>query len=171
MSNPSDNGKPAAAEENDAGNGSGYRLETMEDRVKALHDLITHKSLHDSVLLKNARLVGVGRGTTSWEVDIETHFCNMTGNLHGGAAATILDNLTSSAFVTLNEPGTLITSTVSRTITMTYLRPVPLYSTARIECRVVSAGRTLVNLYGEILVNGKVCVTCTHDKAIVQSRL
>ncbi|RMZ76222.1 hypothetical protein DV738_g5051, partial [Chaetothyriales sp. CBS 135597] len=169
MSNPSDNEKPTAAAE-DNGSGSAIRLETMEDRVRAMHDLITHKSLHDSVLLKNARLVGVGRGTTSWEIDIETHFCNMTGNLHGGAAATILDNLTSSAFVTLNEAGTLNTGTVSRTITMTYLRPVPLYSTARIECRVVAAGRTLVNLYGEILVDGKVCVTCTHDKAIVQKK-
>ncbi|RMZ87902.1 hypothetical protein DV736_g4870, partial [Chaetothyriales sp. CBS 134916] len=169
MSNPSD--KPAETEENS----STIPLETMEDRVKALQHLVTEKSIHngpDAVLLKNARLTGVSRGKTTWEIDIETHFCNMSGNLHGGAAATILDNLTSTAYVTLSEPGTLNTGTVSRTITMTYLRPVPLYSTAQIECKVVAAGRNLINLYGEILVDGKVCVTCVHDKAVLhESRL
>ena len=105
-------------------------------------------------------------GATIWELDIEPHLCNKGRNLHGGAACTILDNLTSTALLTIAKPGFLDGGHVSRTITMSYLRPVPMHSKATIECRVVAAGRNTANLFGEIKVDGKTCVTCTHDKAV-----
>jgi acyl-coenzyme A thioesterase PaaI-like protein len=49
---------------------------------------------------------------------------------------------------------------------MTYLRPVPNGAKTTIESEVVAAGRNTANLVGRILVNGKVCVTCVHDKAV-----
>jgi acyl-coenzyme A thioesterase PaaI-like protein len=120
----------------------------------------------DTAAVKNVRLVSVKEGSTHWEIDIEPHLCNKGKNLHGGAACTILDNLTSTALLTIAKPGFLDGGHVSRTITMSYLRPVPMYSKAEIECRVVAAGKSTANLYGEIRVDGKVCVTCIHDKAV-----
>ena len=113
-------------------------------------------------------------GTTVYEVTIAPFLCNKRGDLHGGAASTILDNLTSTALLTIAKPGFLDGGQVTRTLTVTFLRPIPQGTKVRVECRVVSAGRRLANVYGVIkTMDGKECVTCVHDKALVprQSKL
>ncbi|KIW19105.1 hypothetical protein PV08_03397 [Exophiala spinifera] len=114
----------------------------------------------------NSVLVEAEPNKTVWELDIGSHLCNKSGNLHGGAAATLLDNLTSTALVTIAKPGFLDGGHVSRTITMTYLRPVPKGSRVRVECETQAAGRNTANIVGKIYLNGKLCVTCVHDKAV-----
>jgi len=38
-----------------------------------------------------------------------------------------------------------------------------------VECRVVAAGKRTANVSGEIRTkDGKVCVTCVHDKAVFE---
>ncbi|KAK5055379.1 hypothetical protein LTR84_013129 [Exophiala bonariae] len=106
---------------------------------------------------------------TVWEMPVTPRLCNKSGNLHGGAAATIMDNLTSTALVTISKPGFLDAGHVSRTINMTYLRPVPKGSTARIECHVQAAGRNTANIVGKLYVNEKLAVICVHDKAVFKS--
>src|ERR1700761_6654891 len=59
-----------------------------------------------------------------WSLPIGSELCNKSGNLHGGASATLLDYLTSTALVTIAREGFLDDGHVSRTITMSYLRPV-----------------------------------------------
>ena len=50
---------------------------------------------------------------------------------------------------------------------MSYLRPVPIGTTVRIECEVVAAGKSTANIWGAIkTLDGKTCVTCVHDKAV-----
>lgn len=81
-----------------------------------------------------------------------------------------MDMLTSMALATVSKPGFLDKGHVSRTITMSYLRPVPMGVKTRISCRIVAAGRNLANLSGEIRSpDGKVLVTCIHDKAVFSS--
>lgn len=114
----------------------------------------------------SVKLLDAQPNTTKWEMSIPSHLCNKSGNLHGGAAATLLDNMTSTALLTIAKPGFLDAGHVSRTITMSYLRPVPMGSRITIECEVQAAGKNTANIVGKIFLNGKLCVTCVHDKAV-----
>lgn len=145
----------------------------MWDRVAALSRAIAEDPDFNGPDAKamqagNVKLLKVESGRTEWEMDITVEHANKSGNLHGGCACTILDALTSTALVTLAKPGFLDGGHVSRTITMTYLRPVPIGSKVKIVCEAVAAGRSTANVKGEILIDGKVCVTCIHDKAVFQ---
>jgi len=102
------------------------------------------------------------------ELTISPFLGNMGANLHGGAASTILDNCTSTALHVLSpaDPGSF--GSVSRTLTVTYLRPVPVGTRVRVESEVVTHGRTTANIRGTIrTLDGKVCVSCVHDKVII----
>jgi acyl-coenzyme A thioesterase 13 len=122
----------------------------------------TYALKHASPILLDAR-----ENFTKWKLTIGSELCNKGGNLHGGAAATILDNLTSTALVTIAREGFLDGGHVSRTITMTYLRPVPLGEEVTVENEVMAAGRNTANVVGKIFNReGKLCVTCVHDKAV-----
>jgi acyl-coenzyme A thioesterase 13 len=146
---------------------------SLRARVEALADAIARDPNYkgpDTVAHRegNITLRYVSPGHTEFTMSIPESLCNKSGNLHGGMAATILDNLTSTALLTLAKPGFLDAGHVSRTITMSYLRPVPMGSEVEIICDVVSAGRNLANLKGEIRIGGKTAVTCIHDKAVFQ---
>jgi acyl-coenzyme A thioesterase 13 len=140
---------------------------------QAVHDDLTTDPDYigfDLLGLKQCSLISASRETQStvWELNVNAALCNKAGNLHGGAAATILDNLTSTALLTIAKPGFLDAGHVSRTLTTTYLRPVP-PGVYRVESEVVSAGRTLAHVRGFIkTMDGKVCVSCTHDKHVFQ---
>lgn len=57
---------------------------------------------------------------------------------------------------------------VSRTLNLSYLRPLPTDTTIIINAHVVQLGRTLAMLRGEILdPEGKVYVACEHHKVRV----
>lgn len=145
----------------------------IRDRVEALTKAIAHDPNYcgpDTVAHRagDITLTKAEPGRTEWTMNITLEHCNKSKNLHGGCACTVLDNLTSTALLTLAKPGFLDAGHVSRTITMSYLRPVPLGSKVEIICEAVQAGRNTANLRGEIRLNGKTCVTCTHDKAVFQ---
>ncbi|EXJ66637.1 uncharacterized protein A1O5_10308 [Cladophialophora psammophila CBS 110553] len=118
----------------------------------------------------NLELLDAQPNTVKWSLEIGPELCNKSGNLHGGAAATLLDNLTSTALLTIARDGFLDGGHVSRTITMSYLRPVPMGSKAIVDCEVQAAGRNTANIMGKIYVNGKLCVTCVHDKAVFSNQ-
>lgn len=146
----------------------------IRDRVLALQKEISQDPEYqgfDSLTLKGGvQLLEAEPNRTVWEMVISSRLCNKSGNLHGGAAATLMDNLTSTALVTISKPGFLDAGHVSRTITMSYLRPVPNGSTVRVECDVQAAGKNTANVLGRLFVNGKLAVTCVHDKAVFSTR-
>ena len=79
----------------------------------------------------------------------------------------LLDMLSSICLSIIAKPGYLDAGYVDRTLMMTYLRPVQEGERFIADCRIVSAGKGLANLTGEIkTLDGKVCVSCVHDKAI-----
>ena len=101
---------------------------------------------------------------------VEPILCNASENLHGGIATTLFDALTTVSLLTIIKPGYWDTFGVSRTLTVTFLRPLPVGTKVFLDCEVVAAGKRMVNLKGTMkTADGKVCVTCIHDKAAVES--
>lgn len=143
---------------------------SIKERVVALRDVLSQDPDYqgfDVLPLRNVELTKVEPGRTEFEMTILPCHANKGKNLHGGCSATLLDTLTSTALLTLARPGFLDGGHVSRTITMSYLRPVPIGTRVKIECEVVAAGKTTANILGVIkTMDGKTCVTCIHDKAV-----
>lgn len=100
------------------------------------------------------------------ELKIGSHLCNKLGILSGGAAATLMDILTSMSLITIAQPGFADAGSVSRTITMSYLRAVPMGSTVRIESEVQSTSKNTASLFGRMFLDERICLTCVHDKII-----
>jgi acyl-coenzyme A thioesterase 13 len=144
---------------------------SLWDRVMALNAAIADDPDYlgpDTIAHRagNTKLLKVEPGRTEWEMDVTPAHANKSGNMHGGMACIILDNLTSTALLTLAKPGFLDAGHVSRTITMSYLRPVPIGAKIKVVAEAVAAGRNTANLRGEIQIDGKTCVTCIHDKVV-----
>ena len=150
-------------------------------RIQKIFDTLAADTAYegwDARLLRNScKLVSASFPTTHetpatavFALTIEPYMCNVGGNLHGGCASTILDNLTSTVLHLGAREGFLDHGSVSRTLTVTFLRPVPLGMQCTVEAELVSAGRTLAHVRGVIRdAAGKACVSCVHDKAVVQA--
>ena len=144
------------------------------DRCLALHAALISDTSYtgfDIAPLKQAKLISASSETQStlWEFTVTDELCNKGGNLHGGCSATLLDSLTSTALLTIARPGFLDGGHVSRTLACTYLRPVPSGTKCIVECWVVAAGKRTANVRGEIRgMDRKVCVSCVHDKAVLE---
>ncbi|KAJ9149029.1 hypothetical protein NKR23_g4537 [Pleurostoma richardsiae] len=156
---------------------------TPEDRVRlwldsgALHDKNNPDS-HDwmSALLPHLTLLSASPSgphpSLAFAFTVQPQHCNRLGNLHGGCAATLFDYCTSLPLALVCRPGFWAFLGVSRTLAVTYLRPVPCGETVRVECEVVHLGRRLCSLKGTIRREGDgegggggaVMATCEHGK-------
>lgn len=101
-----------------------------------------------------------------YHVNIPESLCNKDSMLHGGAATTLLDNLSSTALFTIAKPGFWDNMGVSRSLNVIFHRSVPAGSTVKVVCSVVAAGRQMATLRAEMRYaqDGRLCVTCVHDK-------
>lgn len=150
----------------------------IEDRVRGILDVYINtapQGLWDT-RLRHECIAFISASTSPpsvvYELSVEPYLCNAGEILHGGCASTILDFVTSSALFTMAKPGCFNRLGLSRTFTLTYLRPIPKGTRVRVEAEVVSAGKTMVNVKGVIkTLDGKVCTTCVHDMAIPTLKL
>lgn len=102
---------------------------------------------------------------TKFEFIVDENMSNLDGNLHGGAATTIFDNLTSTALFTLDGISSWDALGVTRSLTVTFLRPLPLGASVELSCEVVAKGKKMALLKGTMrTVQGKLCAVCVHDK-------
>ncbi|RAK72332.1 PaaI family thioesterase [Aspergillus fijiensis CBS 313.89] len=76
--------------------------------------------------------------------------CNFAGNLHGGAAATMVDCLTSVLILALSSPGRFSTAGTTRNLHLTYIRPVPVGTEMRLNCEMVNMGQRMALVKAEI---------------------
>lgn len=117
---------------------------------------------------------------TTFSLTVPQSFCNRMNNLHGGAAATIFDLLTTVALAPVSEPGKFEYAGVSRTLNCTYLKAVKCGRRVRVECEVVNLGRRLCSMRGvmravgegkgwleEGVGSGEVLALCEHGKVSV----
>ncbi|KAK5998637.1 Acyl-coenzyme A thioesterase 13 [Cladobotryum mycophilum] len=96
----------------------------------------------------------------------KSEHCNRLQNLHGGAAATLFDFCTSMAIVLVSRPGFWQYVGVSRTLNVTYLRPVPIDAETLIECEILQIGKKICALKGVLRrkSDGQLLAVCEHNK-------
>lgn len=91
---------------------------------------------------------------------------NRMGNMHGGCTATLFDFCTSLPLTLVNKPGFWFWLGVSRTLNVTYLKPIPVGERILIECELMSIGKTLSTIRGVMRrqSDGVALATCEHGK-------
>ncbi|PKS08965.1 hypothetical protein jhhlp_003578 [Lomentospora prolificans] len=97
---------------------------------------------------------------------VKPEHCNGALNLHGGCAASLFDHLTTMPLCFIKEPPTWKLLGVSRTLNVTYLRPVPIGTITKVVCEIVHAGRRLVTIRATMTreSDGAVLAICEHGK-------
>lgn len=97
----------------------------------------------------------------------QPHHSNGSENMHGGAIATLFDWSTSMPLAIVCKPGYWSFLGVTRTLNVTYLRPLPVGTEVLIENELVHAGRSLSLSRGVIRrkSDGAILATCEHNKA------
>ncbi|KAH7314072.1 HotDog domain-containing protein [Rhexocercosporidium sp. MPI-PUGE-AT-0058] len=146
-----------------------------EERVNALfsgsmgHDM--YQGWAASLLRENLVLESASNnpGRTVFSYTVQPSHCNRLGNLHGGCTSTIFDMCTTAALAPIAQPGFWVFAGVSRTLNVTYIRPVPVGEKVLIESEVVHAGKRLCSLMGVIrrASDGAVMATCEHGKVSI----
>ncbi|KAF4631876.1 hypothetical protein G7Y89_g6253 [Cudoniella acicularis] len=98
-----------------------------------------------SLIHNDLRLVSASSnpGRTVFSYTVKPSHCNRLGNLHGGCAATLFDICTTTALAPIAKEGFWAYAGVTRTLAVTYIRPVPAGDTVLIESEIPGSGMTL----------------------------
>ncbi|KAF2159160.1 hypothetical protein M409DRAFT_30444 [Zasmidium cellare ATCC 36951] len=126
----------------------------------------------DREIWKNLRILSTsanssGRTTNvHFSVVIPENCGNTFGIAAGGAVATLFDGVTGAAICAVDKDGTWNGSEVSRSLSMTYYRPIALGEEVNIDCEVVDVGKRLATVRGVMTraSDGRVLATCQHEK-------
>lgn len=104
---------------------------------------------------------------------VQPDHCNRLQNLHGGCAATLFDFCTTMPLSLINKPGYWAYLGVTRTLSVTYLRPVPVGMEVLIECEVIHAGKNLATMKGVMKRKSDGAILCMaeHGKASIEPKL
>ncbi|KAG7119114.1 Acyl-coenzyme A thioesterase 13 like protein [Verticillium longisporum] len=127
-------------------------------------------STHPHLTLHSTAMPGTSPGTqhptATFAFTVPPSHANGLNNLHGGAAASLFDYTTSLSLALVARPGAWQHLGVSRTLNVTYLRPVPVGTDVLVQCEVVAAGKVLSALRGTIRrkSDGAILVVCEHQK-------
>lgn len=103
---------------------------------------------------------------------VQPEHTNGLGNLHGGCTATVFDLCTSLPLGLVARPGFWLWLGVSRTLNVTYLRPIPAGSVVRVECELQQVGRKMCTVRGVMRMAegdgkggpGPALAVCEHGK-------
>ncbi|KAE8450579.1 hypothetical protein EG329_006310 [Mollisiaceae sp. DMI_Dod_QoI] len=150
-----------------------------EDRVKALFYGSMGGDVYQgwaaSLLREDLELVSASNnpGKAVFRYIVKPGHCNRLGNLHGGCTSTIFDITTTSALAPIAKPGFWAFAGVSRTLNVTFLRPIPEGETVLVESEVVHAGKRLCSLTGVMKreSDGAVMATCEHGKVSIDPQV
>ncbi|KAI0505311.1 HotDog domain-containing protein [Xylaria bambusicola] len=148
----------------------------LEERLKAFAD--TYKTTQDhqwsTPIILNLSVVSSSASPphprATFRLNVLPVHDNSLGNMHGGCTATVFDICTTFPLQMISRPGFWQYGGVSRTLNVTYLRPVRVGTTVDIECEVVHAGQRLSSLRGVMRAattdgtEGPVLAICEHNK-------
>ncbi|EWY96378.1 hypothetical protein BFJ63_vAg5024 [Fusarium oxysporum f. sp. narcissi] len=131
-----------------------------EERVKAWLQLSQNDSGHSkqgdwmNTLIPHLQLVSTNaegpHPSCVFSYTVQPDNCNRLQNLHGGCAATLFDWCTTLPLALVNKPGFWQHMGVSRTLNVTYMRPVPVGTEVLIECSITQVGKKLASLHGSM---------------------
>lgn len=153
----------------DAYRGTDFSL-SLEGRVQAYLTTIIADTAYDgfdSSPLRHTEFIAINaeQQTIQFKFRVLDFMCNKDGNLHGGAASTIFDNLSSTALFTIGRPGFWDNLGVTRSLSVVFHKPLPMNTSVILTSSVVSAGRRLADVQAVMkTLDGKVCATCRHEK-------
>jgi acyl-coenzyme A thioesterase 13 len=150
-----------------------------EDRIQAIlairtpHDRrLTTQFMEEDVKLLSFTKLSNSTCSAVFTFKVERFYCNISGNLHGGAQALFYDMLTSFAMQAIGVRGFWLNGGVSRTLEVTYLRPAPEGTELLCEVEVMSTGKSLSFHRGVMkrADNGAIISVGKHDKAAVTTK-
>ncbi|CAI9635427.1 hypothetical protein GT037_010448 [Alternaria burnsii] len=122
----------------------------------------------DREVMLNLELVDASLdGTVTYELVIGPNFSNLNNVMHGGAAGVIFDMSTTTALCPLARPGFWeFMGGVTRSLNMSYLKAVPINTRVRLNSRVVSVGKQMAMIRGDMTsLDGKTTYcTVEHHK-------
>ena len=105
---------------------------------------------HDAVFFRK-HIVPVSASLTPMprvisRVTVTAELCNASGNMHGGATATIFDSCTTLPVTLIGKEGYWELPGVSRTLNVAYLKAVREGEEVEVEAEIVNVGRRLGGL-------------------------
>jgi len=103
-------------------------------------------------------------------LSVPKEYSNVLGNMHGGATATIFDNLTTLPLCLVEGWGF---GGVSRGLNVTYLRPVECGEEIEVTGEVMGYGKRLALCRGTMtrVSDGVVVATCEHSKVAMGPKI
>ncbi|KAI0449044.1 Thioesterase/thiol ester dehydrase-isomerase [Xylaria acuta] len=148
----------------------------LDDYLRLFVDILSNPEHHEwsSSIIKHISIVSHSvtppHPRATFRFTVQPIHANGLGNLHGGCTSTIFDVCTTFPLQMISRPGFWQHSGVSRTLNVTYLRPVPVGTTVDIECEIMHAGKRLSSLRGVMRTatddgtQGPVLAVCEHGK-------
>ncbi|KAF5004515.1 hypothetical protein FDECE_8999 [Fusarium decemcellulare] len=146
MSDTRDKNSEAAAEST-ADYSSVLKGGTPEEKVNAWLELTRDEAGHFKAgdwmqtLVPHLFLVSLNpkgpHPSCTFSYTVQPDNCNRLQNLHGGCTATLFDWCTTLPLAMVNRPGFWQGLGVSRTLNVTYMRPVPVGEEVLLECEIV----------------------------------
>jgi acyl-coenzyme A thioesterase 13 len=118
-------------------------------------------------LISATRSINNKKASCIFELDVTPRWSNRMRNMHGGAIALVFDMATTMCAAPLAREGFWVFGGVSRSLSVTYLRPVRMGMTVEVHCEVLQMGQRLATIRGEMRDKGggDVLCVCEHNKA------
>ncbi|SMR64193.1 unnamed protein product [Zymoseptoria tritici ST99CH_3D1] len=147
------------------------RIRTIFD-IRCPHDPRFLSQFCENVKLKQVTRTGPNSSAVVFTFVVDRYYCNVSGNLHGGAQATIYDMLTGMSIQGIGRRDFWMNGGVSRSLSVTYLRPAPEGTLLECDVELMHAGKSLALMRGVMrrADDGKLISTCEHDKAAVAAK-
>ncbi|KAL5119032.1 hypothetical protein ACEQ8H_002956 [Pleosporales sp. CAS-2024a] len=125
----------------------------------------------DRDVMESMKLVDAGLdGSVTFEMTMVPSFSNLNNVMHGGAAGVIFDMSTTTALCPLARPGFWeFMGGVTRSLNISYLKAVPIATKVRLNSKVVSVGKQMAMIRGDMKSLDGTTTYCTveHHKVNV----
>ncbi|KAI1313826.1 hypothetical protein EDD11_002494 [Mortierella claussenii] len=119
-----------------------------------------------------SKVIDADADSATFEYTVQKSDCNFSNSFHGGAIATLVDNLTTAAIFT-RERKYFQFAGVSTDLHVTYVSAATLGTTVLIECKINKVGASLVNSTAVLRdkESGRIIATASHTKFNTDSRM
>ncbi|KAF1851099.1 thioesterase family protein-like protein [Cucurbitaria berberidis CBS 394.84] len=125
----------------------------------------------DREVMENFKIIDAGLdGSVTYELYMAPNFSNLNNVMHGGAAGVIFDMSTTTALCPIARPGFWeFMAGVTRSLNISYLKAVPIGIKVRLNSKVVSVGKQMAMIRGDMTsLDGKTTYcTVEHHKVNV----